>query len=394
MLIAHLSDLHLTEGPRLDDETAVLNRIVDGGVEEDVCAWLLTGDLYGHTVPHRSTPRERLALFGAVRRMAEHAPVVVVRGNHDHLEDFEGLAAIGGLHPVHVCTTPRVLLLQTHAGLLDVYAMPYPEKGWLLAGLGALSVEQAAHEVEARLSALLRAWGGQIRMRSHVPAIFAAHVMIRGATTGAGVVLSGNEIELTTGDLAELSGVTYGALGHMHARQNVIGPHWYVGSPWHTAHSSTPQPERVWHLVEASADHEATVTPVSTGARPWVAVEARWTGHRWQVESNHPIGEDLEGAEVRLRMRIAQTDLDTAPRGELLATVEAQRPHRVVVEVVPEPVHRVRAPEVRKAATLEDKIRGYWRSLGEAPPDDEQVLALAALDLLTQGPEAIERAIV
>ena len=57
--VAHFGDLHIKEGDRLADQAAVL---ADMAMTLDVHRpdlIVIAGDIYGHTVPHRSTPAER-----------------------------------------------------------------------------------------------------------------------------------------------------------------------------------------------------------------------------------------------------------------------------------------------------------------------------------------------
>lgn len=123
--LLHLTDLHLTDGPRLPDQAAVLDHVVRQAVELGVQATFLTGDLYGLAVPHRSTPAERAVLFPAVRTLAQLGPVVVVYGNHDYPGDLETLAQLGGGFdwPVRVVSRAERFTLRTSGPDLDVYAL-------------------------------------------------------------------------------------------------------------------------------------------------------------------------------------------------------------------------------------------------------------------------------
>lgn len=389
MRLVHLSDLHVTDGPRLEDHRDTLDRVVSRGLELRPDAWLLTGDLYGHTVPHRSTPRERSVLFPAVARMAAAAPVVVIYGNHDADPDLDALACLGSAWPVRVVKRAEAFAIPTPAGPLNVYGLPYPTKRWLLAGDVAPSGVQATQEaIQAALDALFTAWSARIRLgrrqRPDEPHVLAAHVQVRGSVTGSGVVLAGQEIEITADQLERLA-VDYGALGHLHDRQEAAPRCWYAGSLWHTAHSTANQPERSANLVEIGGwigSPALEVKPIPSGCRPFVTLDYRWADRGdgsvgWCTWQGQP--HEVYGAEVRMRLTVPAQHVAGCPWEAEIERVRGFGAHRIQAERVIEPVLRVRAPEVAEARTLEDKIRAYWPTLATPPRADEEAAALECL---------------
>ena len=87
--ILAICDLHVTERQREEDQRAVLARVADDADQLRPALSIIGGDLYGHAVPHRSTPTEREILAPFVQRLARWGPVVVLVGNHDVPEDLE-----------------------------------------------------------------------------------------------------------------------------------------------------------------------------------------------------------------------------------------------------------------------------------------------------------------
>ena len=422
MRIVHLTDLHLTTGKRLDEQRRILDETVSiaAGLAPD--AWLLTGDFYGHTVPHRSTPEEREVLFAAVARMADVAPVVMLYGNHDYPRDLHPFAALGGElgWPVKVVDTGGELSLPTPCGrTLHLYALPYPRSTWVLAGADAPKTAQAADaEAAGRLGRVLRLWGSTVRARRATDPsaahVLLAHANVAGSRTAGGEVMSGREIDLSAGDI-DAGGFDYGALGHIHLRQEVALRAWYAGTLWRNDFSETD--DKGWHLVDidvseedieeptylsggeqqvlASATryyadgdrHRVAVRWVRTNPRARITLRYRWAADhedgvpRWVTRPN--LDEHLLlGAEVRAMLVVPSQWSTTCPWEEELAGLRRRGVHDIEAYRTTEPSARVRAPAVAEAQTDEDALRCYWSTLGtevQATEQDEALRCLAEL---------------
>jgi exonuclease SbcD len=416
MRLIHLSDLHVTDGPRLDDHLDTLDRVVSRGIELRPDCWLLTGDLYGHTVPHRSTPRERAVVYPAVARMARVAPVVIVYGNHDFDPDLDTLAELGGKWPVQVVKRARVLNLATPSGALNVYGLPYPTKRWLLAGKSVPPGVAAAQDmVQSALDSLFSVWATRIQaerqQRLGEPHVFAGHVQVRGSTIGSGVVLAGQEIEILAEQL-ERPAFDYGALGHLHDRQEAAPRCYYSGSLWHTSHSSAAMPARSATVVDLGSPAagsapipnlhtmsggngqtlHAAIGTIPSGCRGFLTLEYRWAElddgsigwTRNDLDGVIDAASLVHGAEVRARLTVPAQHVAGCPWDHELERLRQLGASRVVAERVIEPVLRVRAPEVAEAIELPDKVRAYWRTLGTAPADAEADAALQCLSELRE----------
>jgi hypothetical protein len=104
--IAHLSDIHLTDSTAeptgLAEQRAELLELVGriNGAWPNL--WALTGDIFGHTVPYRSTAAERNAFADVLRAMADQAPVIVLSGNHDGANELDLFARIEAKWPIYV----------------------------------------------------------------------------------------------------------------------------------------------------------------------------------------------------------------------------------------------------------------------------------------------------
>lgn len=420
--LIHLSDLHVTEGPSLEDQRADLARIMAEAEASRPHAWLLTGDLYGPDNNHKPTPAEREVLEPILVRMAETAPVVVLQGNHDHDVALRRAVDLGGLHPIEVVTDARRFTLYTEAGPVDLYGLAYPTKRWILTEADApRGVREAQALVDERLAALFALWRSRIARRRKdaptVPQVVIAHVQVRGSATSGGEILAGQEIEVGRPDLEAL-GADYVALGHLHRRQAVGVRAWYVGTPWPVDFAEARDPHG-FHLVELGggdgvevptvtgqmgwlpdgpdgpahypADGQrlaAVVRFLSTGSRRWVTLDWRWASDtedgapRWIEEPTAAELEAVAGAAVRARLVVPDTVATSCPWDEVLARLAALGPHRIKAERAIEPTQRVRAPTVAAAPDLRGKVVAYWDTLATPPEDLDQAAALDALQEL------------
>ena len=98
MKVVHLADSHFDEKRDLADNVSVhgaaLNSIADDAPDLIVHA----GDLHNR----RSSPEVRLAAADFLGELAEIAPVVLIRGNHDVPKDLDLYDRLQGGHPLHV----------------------------------------------------------------------------------------------------------------------------------------------------------------------------------------------------------------------------------------------------------------------------------------------------
>lgn len=414
--ILAVADLHVTERQREGDQRAVLARITDDAERIRPSLSILGGDLYGHAVPHRSTPTERAILAPFVQRLAKHGPVLIVPGNHDVIEDLEILGRLQGEWPILVATEPEIVRVETRDGLVDVCALPFPRKrGWLDED-DVRGAEASRAALQAKLAELVGLWGELIPMRrkSVEAVIFAGHAQVSGSRTGGGEVLSGSEIEIAPSLLSALP-VDAGVLGHIHLCQSPADRCWYTGSPW--PQDFGEKEAKSYLLIDVGAPEFGAWDPVLNGggpplgehlavyprsaARDSASVSRIWTRApglvsltwRWGVphgdESARPTWlerpdvapKDVDGAHVRARLHVQ-------PQARATCPFEREAgPYRAVAttwkeELVIETSTTVRAPEIAAAENLHDKLAAYWRASTPPPAPELQDAALTALDVL------------
>ena len=414
MLIAHLSDLHVTEGPALEDQREDLTRIVGQVLEARPDLVITTGDYYGRTVPHRPSPRERGVLEPLIVRLADVAPVLLLEGNHDHGESLALAAQLGGVYPVRVLDRAGSEVVHTPAGPVRVYWLAYPTRRWVLAGQERPpGVAEGRAQALGKIHGLLTAWRGRmVRQRvqePETPILFLGHFQVVGSRLSSGEVLATGELEIERQALDTMP-VDYGALGHVHARQELAPRWWYVGDPWpvdfgetgargfhlvqvgkgpaprlHVPEGRPPSSPAPWTSYPAGAGLQAVqVGFQDSGARPWITLRYRWAADRedgtarWITRPSPQELEAARGAVVRARLVVPDVHAASCPWDAELEALEVLA-HRVKAERVIEPTTRVRSPEVAEAVTLEAKIEAWWGTLAAPPEPVDRRAALEAL---------------
>lgn len=407
--IAHVSDLHVTDGPRLTDQREALGRIAEAIEVQRPHLIAVTGDLFGHTVPHRSTPRERQVLYPWIARLSGIAPVFIVYGNHDARPDLDVLELLGRpqeepesgstRHPIRVLDGAGWLELEVPEDPDDsggrtlpvrIVWFAYPTTGWLLADREAVAVEHSRLEASRALAGFLAIQSQFVHAQPDRAHVVLGHVMVGGSLTSGGEVLAGQEIEVQPAHLQAV-GAHYVALGHLHRAQEVAPGAWYAGSPWRTDFGDLDE-SKGWLAVEVGEDGRAQVDLVDSGARRFGTIDYRWQGGFLVMTGATPPSafgtptplHEVDGMEVKLRLTAPAPEMAAARSAfaDAVATARARGAYRVVVETVAEPVLRVRAPELAQATTLEERLQVVWRQMDPEPPPEDQAAALAQLGRL------------
>ena len=243
MRLLHTADWHVGKrlyGADRDDETrAVLAEVRDVAERERADAVLVAGDLLDRRLVD---PAALGACLGALRALAEVAPVVAITGNHDDPDLWEHLAPYLEARRIHVAGRVRgaaedaVRTIDTAAGPLHVAMLPWLEPGRLDLPAGA-DVRAARGTYADAVGAAVAVLAAELRRRREGAGGAAAllgHLLVDGAAAGGG------ERELTLGIAyavapgAVPTDLDYLALGHVHRPQGVPrspAPGGYAGSP-------------------------------------------------------------------------------------------------------------------------------------------------------------------
>lgn len=375
--VAFIADSHFSERSRWE-ECVRLHQWIEGDIaSRGVDLICHCGDVFDA----KSTPQERLVVAEWFQGLATHAPVVVVRGNHDALGDLEILGKLKSRYPITVQEAANVHYVAGCA----VLALAWPRKAEVLAKLAA---EQAAAGGEIAKDALrnvIRGLGAQLA-NFDGPRIMLAHAMVTGSITSTGNPLVGCDFELSLDELAA-SNAHFVAVGHIHLGQSweIDGvPIVYPGSPRRTAFGEAEAKGYVIANFE-HFDGELTCEDgpsvrwhcegwefIEAPATPMLLLEGDWDGTDLFVQ-NLP---STSGAEVRLRYTVDsdQRAQAKAAAEELRAGMLAGGAILVKLEEVVEASTRARTPEITAAKTLEEKLKVLWAAKGIKLGDREAAI--------------------
>ena len=359
--IAIVADSHYDEHSRFQ-ECINLHEWIQCDSAKRGCSLLLhAGDLF----ERRSTPRERVAVVNWFADVAMAMPVVLVRGNHDAIEEHELWPELRTRHPIHTYDATGFVV---EAGVM-VAAMAWPRKA---------NVEAAGVDAREAMRATLRGLGDMMAEHDG-PRVLLTHAMVRGSRTSTGQELLGCELELGLEDLALARADLY-ALGHIHAHQHwMVGnaPAIYPGSP-RRANFGELEPKG-YVVAEFDGRQLVGCEFVEVPATPMVHVDDEWglfgddmgelSGKMGWLAGAHGLPRSCEGAELRFRYRVASEFRDQARaaaqrwRDEWLA--EGALSVKVEEQVLA--TTRARSPEVARAVTLVDKLDALWSARRDVP---------------------------
>ncbi len=377
MRTAIIADSHFDEGSRFEECIRIHNWIADDVAERGVDLVLLSGDLY----ERKSTPNDRLAASAWIRRLAETAPVVIVRGNHDVLDDLPLLVRLDTNHPVHVEEAAGVV----HVAGAAVGCLAWPRKGRLLSQIAAnVGLEEAGQIAAVQLQNVIRGLGAEMAKHDG-PRILLAHAMVRGSVTSHGQPLVGCDMELGLEDLALARADLY-ALGHIHMFQDWKiddVPVVYPGSPRRTAYGEIEQKGYV--VADFLGQRLTGWEFIPTPATPMFLLEDEWGAEEdgtfgWLAGLHGEPG-SIAGAEVRFRYYVGADHREAAKAAAAVIkfSLEEQGAVAVKVEDVVRPTTRARAPEIVDAKGIDEKLRTLWKARDDVPEPEraDRLLSLA-----------------
>src|ERR1039458_10436829 len=119
---AHAGAFPLDENRYFADTAQCMEWLVADALRASVDFFVINGDL----TTYKATIKERNTWVDSLVEKANHAPVILIAGNHGaELEgDLYVFGRAKGKHPIHLCTEPEFI----QVGEASVAVFPYPRK--------------------------------------------------------------------------------------------------------------------------------------------------------------------------------------------------------------------------------------------------------------------------
>lgn len=259
MKLMHLSDLHLgkrlNEFSLLEDQSFILQQLVELVRSEQPDCVLLAGDIYDKPVP----PAEAVTLFDDfLNKLAQLTTVCVTSGNHDSAERLAFGAQLmreGGVHFCGLYTgEPQCVTLQDAYGSVHIYLLPFLKPAHVRHCLPPTEAEQVTTYHEALRCAVER-----LHINAAERNVLVAHQFVTGAQTAGSEAVNVGGVDNIGAEI--FAAFDYTALGHIHRAQN-------VGSE-RVRYSGTPL-----KYSFAEWQQEKSVTLVKLGEKGSVSVTA------------------------------------------------------------------------------------------------------------------------
>jgi DNA repair exonuclease SbcCD nuclease subunit len=230
---AHLGDIHLEEDHYFPDTAQCLEWFVGDAVQSHTNLFVVNGDL----TTYKTTIKERNVWVDMLIRMANHAPVLLVAGNHgaELEDDLYVLAKAKGIHRIYLCTEPEFIELDDVA----IAVFPYPRKA---AFVGSPKESKLSDAFVAQL----QEFNQRFALRPDSFHLFFGHFGVAGAKVSSGQPLVGRCAEYPLDPLRGLQ-AQYVGLSHIHLRQQLAPRVWYAGSLSRCDYSE--QEDKGYHLV-------------------------------------------------------------------------------------------------------------------------------------------------
>ena len=258
MKLMHLSDLHLgkrlNEFSLLEDQSFILQQLVELVRSEQPDCVLLAGDIYDKPVP----PAEAVTLFDDfLNKLAQLTTVCVTSGNHDSAERLAFGAQLmreGGVHFCGLYTgEPQCVTLQDSYGSVHIYLLPFLKPAHVRHCLPPEEAEQVTTYHEALRCAVER-----LHINAAERNVRVAHQLVTGAQTAGSEAVNVGGVDNIGAEV--FSAFDYTALGHIHKAQNVGSERLrYSGTPLKYSFAEWQQEKSVT-LVELGEKGSVSVT--------------------------------------------------------------------------------------------------------------------------------------
>ena len=300
------SDFHGSINPRTglnrawESNRDALASAVEAAVALKLSAFIISGDLFKNGRPSTEAV---LMIFEALLPLVEAGiPIIILGGNHDstlvasnHRTPTVLLAELLSRQGGEVHVVERDPRLVTTTTGMQVVCVPWLSKATLLTSSSEENLDPAAGDrlvVDRALSAIEDMVN---QSDTGSPLVFASHVTVDDVRLDVAPGRRGSEVQMAhlfaepviPRAALEQFGFAYGALSHIHARQQVgKGNLWYAGAPNRFTVADADKPKSV-NLVTITAGQTA-VAHIPTQARPMRTIDLSDPSAYQQIEEMDP----------------------------------------------------------------------------------------------------------
>ena len=379
--IIHLADLHFqNKQPILADIIKCSDYALSAiGMEEPdlICD---AGDTLDFLASPEGIPvgsPAHMAALNFVYNCGMIAPMVIVGGtkSHDGFGALEAFSKLKTAYPIYVTERPEQIGYfndgERQAFIAGnefhrpcrciISCLPTITKGNILAYTSG-STEDTTREAQDLIRDMLQAWGvvnDQARNLG-VPTVLVGHCTVTGSELSTGQVMTGKDLELTTGDLTLAKADLY-CLGHIHKRQFWNGNIHYCGSITRLNHGETESKSFCVHEIQ---DGVVSTQDIETPARVMRTLRQEGLPGLDCVQDVH------EGETIRITYTIAECDVGKVDEEAIRQEAMARGAADVKIEKVIVPTVRVRAEGISQEHTLVAKFDKWAETVGETANDE------------------------
>jgi DNA repair exonuclease SbcCD nuclease subunit len=345
-----------------------LEWFVDDGIRQETGLFVIDGDL----TTYKATIKERNFWVDKLVEMANHAPVMIVAGNHGaELEgDLYVFGRAKGNHPIYLCTEPQFIDL----GDAAIAVFPYPRKAEMAGN------EQSLGEAFARQ---LDEFNQRFEQMPGCYKLLFGHFGVAGARVSSGQPLVGRCAEYPLDPLRNLK-AQYVGLSHVHLRQQLAPRIWYAGSLSRCDYSEVE--EKGYHLVTLNRPEmrpdlsDLNIEFRRSPTRRMVELHAAYEGGELKLPDNLDLA-TLKDSRVKVVVTVPNGPdhlLSREQQDSLREKLWAACPAELRLKIEHDADVPAEPATIAIARTAEEKLRAYWAMKG-APSADRQDRLLAKL---------------
>ena len=368
MKISHCGDIHVEEDRYFGDTAQCLEWFVEDSIHANTNLFVVDGDL----TTYKQTIKERNLWVDTLIRMGNHAPVVLVAGNHGkELDgDLHVLARAKAAHPIYLCTEPEMIEI----GEAAVAVFPYPRKAEMVGD------EQNLREDFARR---LGEFNQRFAQRPGCYKLFLGHFGVSGARVSNGQPLVGRCAEYPLDPLRGLQ-AQYMGLSHIHLRQQLAPRIWYAGSLSRCDYSEVE--DKGYNLVTLNAPQlcpdlsDLNIEFRRSPTRQMIEIHAVYEDGELRLPDNlDPL--TLRDSRVKVMVTVPNGPdhlLSREQQENLREKLLAANPAELKVKIEHDAALPSEPAPIAAAHSAEEKLCAYWTMKG-TPPADRQERLLAKL---------------